>query len=91
MRASAPRLDSRLLAALARLDKPDRPIADTHRALGMVADRLGVPRPSYQRTRMVVHLIRAGRTPNEVADVLLDIALRNKPPEALAEVLSRTP
>jgi hypothetical protein len=90
VKPAAPRIDSRLLAALARLDEPGRPIADVHRALGDVADHLRLPRPSYQRTRLLVHEIRAGKTPNEVAEVLLDIAFRAKPPEALAEVLSRS-
>jgi hypothetical protein len=85
---AAPRLDSRLLAALVRLDKPGRVIADTHRSLGTVADELGLTRPSYQQTRVVVHLVRKHKRHPGVGDVLLDIAFRVRPPEALLDVLT---
>ena len=54
MAASAPRYDSRLLAAVPRLDDPSRPVAETVRRLGALADELGVTRPSYTHMRTYV-------------------------------------
>jgi hypothetical protein len=88
----APRTDSRLIAALARLDDRDRPIAETSRRLGEVAAHLGLPQPSYEQVRRLVHELRTGRAEAKVTvgQVLLDIALRARPPVALVEVLSGT-
>ena len=91
MLPAAPRIDSRLIAALARLDAPGTPIADTHRKLGLVADHLGIPRPSYEQARVTVHAIRAAQKDPLVGKVLLDIAFRVRPPEALLDVLTSTP
>ena len=90
MPASAPRIDSRLVAALARLDKPGGPIAETHRALGLIAEHLGFSRPSYQQVRVIVHELRERRRDPSIGEVLLDIAFRVKPPEALLEFLDYT-
>ena len=90
MPRAAPRIDSRLVAALVRLDNRDRPIAETHRNLGLLADHLGIPRPSYEQTRVTIHALRAARRDPLVGKVLLDIALRARPPEELVEVLSGT-
>src|SRR5204862_47272 len=51
-----PRIDERLVAALARLDDPTLPIAETNRRLGVVAEGLGLIRPSYQQVRIIDHL-----------------------------------
>jgi hypothetical protein len=83
---AAPRIDPRLLAALARLDKPGRPIADTHRRLGSTAERLGLPRPSYEQVRVLVHALRARRRGPGVGELLLDIALQKRPPEAVIDL-----
>ena len=90
MPPSAPRIDSRLVAALARLDDPRRSIADTHRRIGRLAEQLGVPRPSYEQVRTLVHALRAGKGGPGAGEILLDIALRTRPPEAILEVLERT-
>jgi hypothetical protein len=42
-----PRIDQRLVAEIARLDDPTLPIAETNRRLGVVAEGLGLLRPSY--------------------------------------------
>jgi len=87
MTRSAARVDSSLLAALVRIDTPDVAIAETHRRLGAVADGLGVTRPSYERVR---HLVRAHRRrPIDpgIGEMLLDIALQNRPPEALIDTI----
>jgi hypothetical protein len=67
----APRLHPSLLAALARLDSPDRPIAETNRRLGEVAELIGVPRPSYEQTRFYVHEHRHRQLAPGAGDVLL--------------------
>jgi hypothetical protein len=85
--AAAPRIDERLVAALARLDASDHPIAETHRRVGRVADELSLTRPSYEQVRVVVHALRSRRRGSEIGGMLLDIALRTRPPEALLEVL----
>jgi hypothetical protein len=87
---AAPRIDARLVAALTRLDDPSRSIADAHRRLGLVADWLGVPRPSYEQVRVLVNAYRRRTLQPGVGVTLLEIAMRAKPPEALLDVLSGT-
>ena len=91
MSSSAPRLDARLIAAVRRLDDGAQPIAEIHRRLGAVAEKLGLAQPSYQRVRLLVRELRSARAEPGVGEVLLDIALRNKPPEAVIEHLSDHP
>jgi hypothetical protein len=52
--SAAPRYDAQLVRAIARVDDPSVPIAETVRRLGVVADELGVPRPSYVHMRLYV-------------------------------------
>jgi hypothetical protein len=86
----APRTDSRLIAAVKRLDRPDVPIAETWRRVRVVANELGLVRPSYQQVRLIVHSHRRlGRRPT-AGDVLLDIAFRTKPPQAFIDYLAGT-
>jgi len=86
--AAAPRIDERLVAALARLDQPGRPIAETHRRVGSVAEELGLSRPSYEQVRVVIHALRARSRGWEVGAALLDVVLRTRPPEALLKALA---
>ena len=73
---SGPIIDTRLVAALERLDDPRRPIAETYRRLAVVARELQLVRPSYEQTRTLVHRARRrGRYPS-AGDVLLDIVFR---------------
>jgi hypothetical protein len=85
---AAPRIDERLVAALARLDQPGRPIAETHRRVGTIAAELGLSRPSYEQVRVITHALRARARGWEVGAALLDVVLRTRPPEALLEALS---
>jgi len=56
----------------------------------LLADELGLTRPSYEQARAIIHLLRsAGRDP-ELGKVLLDITMRVRPPEALLDVLAGT-
>ena len=58
---SGPRIDSRLVAAIARLDDGAIPIAEVCRRIGSEAESAGLTRPSYERVRELVHLSRAVR------------------------------
>ncbi len=89
MVVAAPKIDSRLVAALQRLDDGKKAIAEVHRELGGVADRIGLTRPSYQQTRVVVHLLREGKRDPGVGALLLELAYRSRPPEQILEDLHR--
>jgi hypothetical protein len=82
---SAPRLSPRLIDAIARLDDARLPIAEVRRRVGVEADRLGLPRPSYERVRELVHESRRLRARVRTGEVLLDVAFRVRPPDALLE------
>ena len=89
MPAAAPRLDARLLAALGRFDRGTPPIAEVNRRIGALAQELSLPRPSYEQVRVAVHAHRRlGRFPS-AGEVLLDVAARSRPPEALVEAVMR--
>src|SRR5690242_17093618 len=86
----APRISFRLLQALDRIDDPSLPIAELNRRLGSEAWRLGLPRPSYQRVRVLLHQLRRirGRRGPSTGEILFDIALRLRPPDNLVAHLS---
>ena len=89
MPAAAPRIDRVLISALDRLDDPSQPIAETHRQLANLAELLGFYRPSYQQVREHVHelrLRRRARTP--LGPVLVDVAFRVRPFEAILDALA---
>jgi hypothetical protein len=84
----APRLSPKLLGAIVRLDDRRLPIAEVNRRVGRAAWKLGLPKPSYQRVRELVHAARAIRRGRTTARVLFDIATRMRPPAALVDHLS---
>jgi hypothetical protein len=87
MTPAAPRIDSRLIAALERLDDPTTPIAETNRRVGALARRLELVKPSYEQVRTYVHAARRrGRHPG-VGDVLLGVALNIRPPSSVMDYL----
>ena len=87
MTAAAPRIDATLLAAIERLDDESVPIAEVHRRVAALASHLGHSRPSYEQVRILVHVHRdAGLAPT-AGQILLDVALRTRPPHVLLEVL----
>jgi len=88
MLSFAPRISHRLLRALDRLDDARLPIAEVNRRLGAEAHRLGLPRPSYQRVRVLVHQLRRLKRRPTTAGVLVGIAFRARPPDALLKHLS---
>ncbi len=85
---SAPRVSQRLIDAIARIDDRKMPIAEIRRRVGDEADRLGLPRPSYERVRELVHESRRLRARVTTKDVLLDVTTRTRPPDALLEHIS---
>jgi len=91
MSGASPRVDSRLVAALRRLDDGALPIAELHRRVGAVAERLGLSQPSYESTRLLVRDLRAGREHPGVGELLLDIALRTRSPDQILAELSDRP
>lgn len=84
----APRISPKLLEAIVRFDKTSRPIAETSRRVGHEAEQLGLPRPSYERVRELVHMMRRMRRGPTTASVLLDVAFRLRPPEAVVDHVS---
>jgi hypothetical protein len=84
---SAPRIDPRLHAALARIDDGRLPVAEVNRRLGAVASHLGLPRPSYEQVRILLGRLRHERSGPSTADILLDVAFRARPPTDLEELL----
>jgi hypothetical protein len=87
---AGPRIDSRLVAALERLDRPGIPIAETNRRVGRLARELGLVRPSYEQVRTLVHDARRRGRRSGIGDVLLDVAFRVRPPTALGDYLAGT-
>ena len=90
MTSFAPRLSPRLLAALERLDDGAMPIAELRRRLGAEADRLGEPRPSYERVRTLAHELRALRSGPTLGGVLWDVTWRVRSPDAVLKHLAGT-
>ena len=78
MPAAARRIDSRLHAALARIDDGSLPLAEITRRLGSVADWLEIPRLSHEHVRRLVHAQR-GAYPT-AGDILLQVAANQRPP-----------
>ena len=90
MTVSAPRIDSRLVAAIERLDDSVVPIAETNRRVGEIAEALELARPSYEQVRTIVQQVRRlGPRPGP-GQILLDIALRIRPPTAFGDYLVGT-
>ena len=81
-----PRIDERLVAALAKLDDPTLPIAETNRRLGVIAEGLGLIRPSYQQVRVIVHELRSQKRSSRVGETLLQIAYGMRTQEQMLRV-----
>jgi hypothetical protein len=84
----APRISPRLINALVRFDDRSIAIAETNRRVGEEAARLGLPRPSYERIRELVHEARRIRRGPTTSSVLLDVAFRARPPDAVLDHVS---
>jgi hypothetical protein len=91
----APRIPRRLLDEIERQSRRSVPIAEMNRCVGEAAGAIGLPRPSYEQVRVLVHEARWLRKggPPSISTVARDVAFRVSPPEALALRLTapRTP
>lgn len=88
MARAAARFTPALYEALVGLDDPSQPIAETCRRVGARADELDLPRPSYERVRVLVKRERRWRRGPSTASVAFDVAVRVRPPGALLDHLS---
>jgi len=88
--SAAPRIGPTLLAAVERLDDDSVPIAEVHRRVAALASYLGFARPSYEQVRILVHEHRRRGLAPTAGEILLDVALRTRPPHALLELLGDT-
>jgi hypothetical protein len=84
---SGPRIDERLVAAIARLDDRTLPIAETNRRLGVVAEGLGLIRPSYQQVRVIVHEVRSQYRSPRLGEMLLESSFRIKSPDDVLDFM----
>ena len=87
MTAAAPRIGPTLLAGIERLDDEAVPIAEVHRRVAALASHLGFARPSYEQIRVLVHEHRRRGLAPTAGRILLEVASRGRPPEALLELL----
>ena len=87
MAAAAPRIGPTLLAAIERLDDDALPIAEVYRRVAALASHFGLSRPSYEQIRVLVHEHRRSGLAPTAGQILLDVALRTRPPHALLELL----
>jgi hypothetical protein len=87
--SASPRLDRRLLDAIAHVDDSSLPIAETNRRARQIAAALQLPRPSYESVRLHVHLIRREQElARRKRETLLRVALYQAPVSALYDVVS---
>jgi hypothetical protein len=87
----SPRISPRLLDAVEGLAVRRIPIAEINRLLGAEAARLGLPKPSYERVRQLVHEARdLQRNYTSAAQILLEIATLQRSPRS-AEKLATLP
>jgi hypothetical protein len=84
----APRISGRLRDEVDRLATRPYRAAEICRAVGKTAEELGFRRPSYEQVRLLVRESR--RRPRRVStgEVLLDVALRVRPPDAFLKHVS---
>jgi hypothetical protein len=89
----APRLSRWLLDEIERQSRRSVPIAEMNRSVGDAAAAAGLPRPSYEQVRVLVHAARRlhAHAPASVFTVALDVAFRIRPPEAIFLRLLKPP
>ena len=88
MVVSAPLIDPRLRRAIRRLSRRRSTAADIHRGVGMYAQRIGLVRPSYEQTRLLVNEARIRRMARRATtQLLLEVQLGTRPVTDLAHLL----
>lgn len=89
MPAAAPRIDSRVVAALALLDDRSVPIAEVNRRVGTIAHRLGLTKPSYEQVRVLVHALRLRRGAATAEVVLISVSTARRRRTLFARLFRR--
>jgi hypothetical protein len=81
----APRLPARLRDEIARQSRRPVPIAEMNRRVGEVAVAMGLPRPSYERVRVLVHAAwrSAAQAQARIVTFAVGVALRLRPPRVV--------
>jgi hypothetical protein len=74
----------------ARLAEKELSIADIWRRIGELAERRGLPRPSYERIRILVHEARRRPWRPSTGEILLDVAFGARPLTATLDALAGT-
>jgi hypothetical protein len=67
----APRYSHHIFDAVRALDDPSQPMAETCRRVGVAAERMGLPRPSYSHLRRHIRDKRERRA--EIRSILHDV------------------
>jgi hypothetical protein len=84
----APRISIRLRDEIDRLAERPLRAADICRAVGETAEEQGFRRPSYEQVRLLVRDARRRPRRMSTGEVLLDVALRVRPPDAFLKHVS---
>jgi len=86
-------MPQRLLDEIERQSRRRGPIAEINRRVGAAAVRMGLPRPSYQQVRVLVHLARRLRRskPPGIATAHLEFVYHQAPPERVLRALLAPP
>ncbi len=77
-----------LLAAIERLDDETVPIAEVYRRVAALAGDVGLSRPSYEQIRTLVHEHRHHGLAPTAGRIVLDVALKKRPPHGLLDLLT---
>jgi hypothetical protein len=88
MKRSAARVTMELHDLILAINDPLIPIAEICRLVGERADELGIARPSYERIRLLVRRARERGPEPTTTSVLVDVAMRSRPPEAFLDHVS---
>ena len=87
-----PRYPARLLDVIERLSNEKAPIAEINRRVGAEAERMGLPRPSYERVRELVHEARELRRAwPSTTQIFVDVATRTRSFHAYEDLVTRPP
>ena len=89
MPRAAPRIAWRLVEEITLLDEPGLAIAELWRRLCVRAAELGLPSPSYQQTRLLVHRSRQIRAMPGVTDLAVDVLFKTRSPGEAGTVAER--
>jgi len=85
-------MSPRLLDVVERLAAKNAPIAEINRLVGAEAERLDLPKPSYERVRQLVHEARElQRGYVSAGEILLDVATLRRSPKDYEKLATLPP